>query len=738
MTSLRSVQPTLGKVFAWTVLFCIVIWLFLSSFTLPEWKAVGLDPSWAYAIGYASLNHLVFGRDCIFTCGPYGYLVTNEQVHASYLMAVIWFRLFVHTLFCAAFLIKVLELKVFAQKIFGVLSLAVIYLLGIAVFEYELVYAYLIILSFDTTLKRSSSATAGFVLGIFAGFSLLTKFTAGFLMVGALIILFSTNFRRPFRWEGLFVWLSSLICVFSGTLLGLLLFYTDTFSVDLCRVIVCALIALLCGGIANALKNKRTKKHPYNCGIFASHAFQGSSRLFSLDDKVLLVTFGVFFILLSGLVIATQASLVSYLKDSLSFSSAFSISISLGGPRSELLLGILSIAIILLLGALLTKDRRLGWALVLTFVTFITFKHGFVRHDLHSANFFRIMPFIAWLCMDKLRSVSSRSISYICCFLFLLSASFFGIQHGPQLAPYLAMKTPSETLTRTRLLFNWPALKDAFSQSVNQDLDSVRLPRYIAAYTEGKPMDIVPWEFSIVAANHFNWKPHYTLQSFSALTAELDNRNAQSFLTLSRELIFYHFDAIDGRHQFFDEPATMFYILQNYQVSDIISSPMQLGAITNLIILQKKPGHVANKISQLATIQIQWGDVCSIPQMGRSILRAAIRLELTPLGKLYQVLFRVSPVFIDFDTAKGTRLSYRINPANSGNGVIVSHIPVSGMEAFNMFQGRLPAQMKSFRLRTSQPWLFASPINIVFYSSPYEDVKGSPTSINGKADEVTK
>lgn len=43
----------------------------------PRQPASGLDPSWAYAVNEAVARHLVFGRDLIFTFGPFGSVYTQ-------------------------------------------------------------------------------------------------------------------------------------------------------------------------------------------------------------------------------------------------------------------------------------------------------------------------------------------------------------------------------------------------------------------------------------------------------------------------------------------------------------------------------------------------------------------------------------------------------------------------------------------------------------------------------------
>src|SRR6266446_1343593 len=55
----------------------IVTALFMAMPLLPTMPVPGLDASWKYAINQAVADRLSFGREVIFTYGPYGALYTR-------------------------------------------------------------------------------------------------------------------------------------------------------------------------------------------------------------------------------------------------------------------------------------------------------------------------------------------------------------------------------------------------------------------------------------------------------------------------------------------------------------------------------------------------------------------------------------------------------------------------------------------------------------------------------------
>jgi len=69
-------------------------------FSIPQ---NGLDPSWVIAINMAVKQHLVFGKEFIFTCGPLGYLWTRSIIDIPYINILL---LHLFLLVCVIFIIN--------------------------------------------------------------------------------------------------------------------------------------------------------------------------------------------------------------------------------------------------------------------------------------------------------------------------------------------------------------------------------------------------------------------------------------------------------------------------------------------------------------------------------------------------------------------------------------------------------------------------------------------------------
>lgn len=66
----------------------VLVFIFLLPLS-PHMPTAGLDPSWQYAVNEAVARHLVFGRDFIFTVGPYGSIYTGLYDPATDLLMLV-------------------------------------------------------------------------------------------------------------------------------------------------------------------------------------------------------------------------------------------------------------------------------------------------------------------------------------------------------------------------------------------------------------------------------------------------------------------------------------------------------------------------------------------------------------------------------------------------------------------------------------------------------------------------
>lgn len=241
---------------------------------------------------------------------------------------------------------------------------------------------------------------------------------------------------------------------------------------------------------------------------------------------------------------------------------------------------------------------------------------------------------------------------------------------------------------------------------------ATKIPDSVLGKVQGKTIDIIPWEFSLIPGNQLNWKPRPIIQSYSAYTEKLDELNYQSLSQSPRDYLIYHFQSIDDRHPFFDEPKAFSYVVCNYQI-DSVNSPFQVPAITtNFYLLERQKVSRCSPTPLGETTNITWDQVYELPTRNSGITRVQVKFEYSWLGKIIKKIFRIPPVIINVNYLDGTQANFRFVQDNSANGVILSHLPRNDQELMAFFQGKLPPQVKSFSFSVSNPLLFSPEIKV--------------------------
>ena len=709
------------------VLNIIFLIYFFSAFLPLPWSiTTGLDPSWSYAISQAAQQGLIFGKDIIFTYGPLGYLITGAVLDDNFLQIVI-FRWSIYLLLFIIASVRIITLNSLVERILISISIAFALFLGnpyISVgigfgTDYQILFIFLIILSFDHFIERHSRWLS-LGIGAIAGFCTLTKLTLGIYILGAINLFLIVNIIRSLRANSKIAAIRdtvSLINSWLGAISILFIVFIPSKFVDSVGNLIIALslssvIKLLASEIQNRFKSKDIdRKNNTSSSLFVSI---GNIHL----DWILF--YCTYFGLLTYALFTTPSfSILDYLKNSLEITFAYSSAMSTDGNNRILVIAISDFFVICCLLLAIAKEGSTNLAISLLFIVFLSFKHGFVRQDIHELSFVIIAPLITSIAIFKIKKFSYRKIAYYLFIYILLSCLFISISIG---IGSIQMRVTASKLLPKRVASNLIYLADSHKLRLRieneqiKSLSNIQLPDRVKNLVLQKTIDIIPWQISLVPANNLNWKPRPIFQSYSAYTTALDNRNFDSLSQTPRDYILYQFQSIDGRHPFFDEPKTFNYLFCNYQLSSQIPDFVKLPSLNNLILLEKLPASRCTPTSLGERFSISWNTNRAIATRDRELMRANIKFQYSLVGKIYKTLFRAPAVIMKVDYLDGSQKSYRIVPENSENGVIVSHLPTDDDEAMSFWQGRLSKSVRSFSFQTSKSFVYLPTIEVGFSS----------------------
>ena len=701
---------------SWFVAHCILLLIFLPRLS---GASPGLDASWSYGISYASTQKLVYGKDIIFTYGPFGYLI-NGAVLNDIFYPIFLFRLFVHTLFISLLYLNIFYTKSLIQKLLVFGTAIFFYTLGGWV-EYEIVLSTLLIVKNSSIISQKHFRKLSLLLGVVTGLMLLTKFTVGVSVCSIFLCsivsdLYQGNRKNSNSKKILF---SVLDFLFSITVT--IAFFVSS---DKVRILICFFTYL---PLSFLLKNLIRKGNLLNRQSRLGYVLllDKTEPENILSNNILLQNLQqvLYLIIFVGSLTIIYPLISDYLKGCLEISSGYSSAMVIIGSKRDLLCAaILTIPAIYIF---FSSFRRQHASLLVSsiFIIFITFKHGFVRADGHVYLYFAVIPFIlsSYVATLNISDIGVKKLR-IYILTILLSTIFLYINNTIPINQIVLNNLSPSTLKSDILLRLQPEkYKLSLIENSKIQLLKIKFPSEVRRVIGDSPIDIVPSEISLVAANDLNWRPRPVFQSYSAYTKYLDNANFNSLSRGDRKYLIYSFSSIDGRNPFFDEPRTFFYILCHYKLLLNFKNPNG----DNYALLEKREQNSC--ISNFAEEKdyVAWDMPIKLNSRIDKIINIKFNFKHSLLGKFSKVLFRSSPVELRVVYSDGTINYYRMVQDSASNGILVSHLARNEQEAFLLFKDSISSKVESFSIHTEDSFMYEKNIEIETTSSEFISVKST-------------
>ncbi|MCZ8243873.1 MAG: hypothetical protein O9323_19480 [Microcystis sp. LE19-131.1A] len=678
-------------VFVKGILIIITAYFFLANLPIIDRLKRGLDASWAFAISDAAHKQLIFGQDIIFTYGPLGYLIHGTSLNYNF-SQIIYFRWLIHLCLLAVVILRLLFIKSYSNQIVFVLSIIFATLVGNPynsigfTVDYQMTFILLILMSFDNFFQKYINYLA-IAIGMITGFSILTKLTLGIYLAGSLFIYIIVNIVRGYFQKSPSIVIKNVLAGINLTLsipsIAFIFLYPAASNRAFIHIIVNFCIA---GGVALTLwfivRSARLSAPPL---LREARGIKGRIYLLFnhnhlLNFLPLLVFYGLYGLLLIQTInLDNFPSLMEYLSNSWQISSGYSSAMSIVGNYPRLLIALLCFALSLLLMSLAIIDQKISLAIAYIFPIFLSFKHGFVRQDAHVVVFTLVVILLASLYTTIIKKSRFKKITYCAwgiiflgCIIITSSPNSTILENARQWSNFSPDRVANNIGVVISSILNPTELKMRGERSTTQNLQVIatatKIPDSVLEKVQGKTIDIIPWEFSLIPGNQLNWKPRPIIQSYSAYTEKLDELNYQSLSKSPRDYLIYHFQSIDRRHPFFDEPKAFSYVVCNYQL-DSVNSPFRVPAIkTNFYLLERQKVSRCSPTPLGETTNITWDQVYELPTRNSGITRVQVKFEYSWLGKIIKKIFRIPPVIINVNYLDGTQANFRFVQDNSANG----------------------------------------------------------------------
>jgi hypothetical protein len=267
--------------------------------------------------------------------------------------------------------------------------------------------------------------------------------------------------------------------------------------------------------------------------------------------------------------------IVDYLAASVSVSSGYNSAMGVPCAKSILVPGIIMCGSVVtaimmstpLKGVTYTEQLRCGvMSLWLSGISFISWKHGFVRADLHVLFFFLFASAIPFAVLAV--PAPSRGMDTVrkCCALVAVALTLivsFRVRSEAVLnAPCVAMTNVSQNI---RCLTHLRSNRDSRTSEWYAACEKMALPE-IKATLGNDSVDVFGYRQAYAIANGWNYTPRPMFQSYGAFNRDLCRRNADFYRSpRAPAWVLFSLEAIDFRLPTLEDSECLAEILRNYK-----------------------------------------------------------------------------------------------------------------------------------------------------------------------------
>jgi hypothetical protein len=376
-------------------------------------------------------------------------------------------------------------------------------------------------------------------------------------------------------------------------------------------------------------------------------------REIALAVAVPLVVTGVGY----GLTLRSVQGLATYLKSSVEISSGYNFAMSIAGTKVALLaafeaLALFAIALALLAARDLRISRFLG--LILAGPLFVSFKHGFVRQDLHVAIFFGFVAVALSLVVLVLPLVERRAI--VRCVVGLILFAILLQDNVASISGKVALfsVTGFDAVSVAAHAVRFSHLRQALGAEAERDHTAdVTLEPEIKAIIGQEPLASLSMTYGAAAVQGLNLVIYPVIQRYSAYTPYLDEMNATWVRKKGPRFLIFDGKSIDGRHPWTETPAMWVEVYRWYRTR-LLSQ--------HHLLLERQLQPRFTSFEPLSDSKLRFGEMLKMPASSQPNFWT-MNCSLTPAGKLRALLFRVREVMMTVNGPDGRSAAFRILPA---------------------------------------------------------------------------
>ncbi len=639
------------RVAAW----CALAVLFFNTFGIlrPGMPNPTLDGSWIYAVNQAEAQGLAFGRDVIFTVGPYAAVYTHAY-HPGTVWIMVVGCLLLDLCYASCFIWLVRRAHWSWPPILAALLVTLLIRSDAFFFSFLLLLALVLFRLHDEAMDNPAKPLTLCWLAILFGCSGMLPFVKisyaiAELGVSVLILCFLALHRR---------WTMALVCSLS-LFMGILVFWVAA------------------GQKLADLPAFFSASLPIVSGYTQAMSVPGPPR------ELLLFLLGALGILLL-ILFARQSQRQQ--KHFLLLVYAFYIFVTFkeGFDRHDdghiaVAQGSLAVAALSLTLLQTPQRRRFGTASCLAVFVIALLPMGFMWH-----SHFEIESGVSG---QAPQPENGRQPSV----LFART--------GTDLGARILRKLGLLSLPSTSMLGPWNAEPWTWHRRFDEARQAINAASQLNFSMLGS-VDIYSNEQSALLSRGYSWDPRLVFQGYSAYTPSLIRRNEQHLRgSAAPDHIVFDLDPIDDRFPTLDDGLSWPAMLDNYRVAEVANGRVHL-------VRNPEPLRTQSRFTPLETFSAQLGQEVALPSSTGPIF-AQIDVDPTLYGRLIQTAYKLPQLTLILVTIDGRRVAYEVVANMMKTGFFISPLIVDNDGFVRLFNSARPLRendkVRSVRLDADGP-----------------------------------
>lgn len=303
---------------------------------------------------------------------------------------------------------------------------------------------------------------------------------------------------------------------------------------------------------------------------------------------------------------------------------------------------------------------------------FVSLKAGFVRHDVHALIAYSGLA--VGLAVSAARANALESVRYVRMGLLLLCVG--AVVAGFHVNTRHTQVTAAGLVWDNFVAGSWKRVHAIGAMIFGDRASTLRhgYAQVLEGMRRANPLpplegavDIIPWDGTLAIAYGFDYRPRPVYQNYVAYKPSLVELNREHVRSPgAAPNILFRVDPIDNHFPSLDDGLLLLDLLGGYDLG---------GTAADVLLLRKRESPRPMRSRQSGSVVAGWGSPIPVPMPGRGeFLVARVLIEKTPAGRAGNLLFKVSPTWVQVTMSDGSERFYTLVPNMARSGFILSPI----------------------------------------------------------------